>query len=251
MAVTNTNSLAQPDVWFKRRWVWVLFGLFAIAAMWSGQHIFKKEKTMPPPLVFLIPADYFGPVFFFFGQPDGVDVQPDPLGQSVMIPSNGVVKIKANVEAVMGQSREGYRATWMVSISPSSARKVINIYVGGDRNEDGIFYESYFDDKTQLHKYPAAIPAGKPPFYFLTEQAKNEPMVFAHGGCSHQDFYPVGDVKAKAPACGKFLLLSPNQYIKKPDFLWEEFAHRFSSIDALVKQANEALAEKKAFYKLS
>jgi hypothetical protein len=32
--------------------------------------------------------------------------------------------------------------------------------------------------------------------------------------------------------------------------MWEEFAHPFSSIDDLIKQANEALVEKKSFYKL-
>ena len=234
----------------KRRWILGAVGILFFAVLWGGYHSLKKDEVMPPPLVFLIPADYFGPVFFFFGQPDGLDVQPDPLGQAITVPNNGVLKIKAPVEDVMGKSREGYRATWMVSVARNGARKVINVYAGGGQNAEGVFFESYFDEKTQIHKFPAAIPAGKPPFYYLNEKEKDEPMIFAHGGCAHQEFYPAGDTKAKAPACGKFLILSPNQYVKKPDFLWEEFAHRFSSIGALIKQANEALIEKKEFYKL-
>ena len=247
----NTAPATQPDAWFKRLWIWVLLVLVGIAAAWGGYQILKKEKTMPPPLVFLIPAEYFGPVFFFFGQPDGVDVRPDPLGQAVTVPSNGVLKIKAQVDDVMGQSREGYRATWMISVASDGQRKVINMFTGGTQNFDGTFSESYFNEKTELLTFPSSRSANKPRFYYLTERQKTAPMIFSHGGCAHQEFYPSGDTKAKAPACGKFLVMSPNQYINKPDFLWEEFQHSFSSIEALIKQADEAVAEKKVFYKLS
>ena len=205
---------------------------------------------MPPPLVFLIPADYFGPVFFFFGQPDGVDVQPDPLGQAVTIPANGILKIKAQVDDVMGKSREGYRATYMVQVVRDGKRKVLKTHGDSRKDEKGEWFTFYFDENWKSHQFPTAGASGKPRFYYFNKQELDETMVFQHGGCAHQEFYPTGDTKSKAPACGKFLLTSPNQYLKLPDFMWEEFSRSFSSIEDLIKQANEALIEKKAFYKL-
>ena len=106
----------RPTIWMKKPFAKLLFVVLLFAACWGGYRAYK-DMTMPPPLVFLIPAEYFGPVFFFFGQPDGVEMQSDPLGQAVTIPSNGVLKIRAQVNDVMGQSREGYRATWMISVA--------------------------------------------------------------------------------------------------------------------------------------
>lgn len=249
MAVVNVYTLSIRR-WLKRHWIWSIAPTLLLALVWSGYEI-KKENNMPPPLVFLIPSNYFGPVFFLFGQIDGVDVQPDPLGQAVTIPANGILKVKAPVEKVMGRSKEGYRATYMIAAAPNGNRQILKVFAGSQRNEDGSFSDTYFDENTKVKQYPSAVSAGKQPFYYLSEKEKNELMVFGHGGCAHQEFTPKDDPNAKSPACGKFLVLTPNQYLKKPDFLWEEFAHRFSSIDALVKQANEALAEKKAFYKLS
>lgn len=57
---------------------------------------------MPPPFAYLIPADYFGPVVTLFGQPGGVEMQPDPLGQAVEVPETGVVKVRARRQDVMG-----------------------------------------------------------------------------------------------------------------------------------------------------
>jgi hypothetical protein len=250
MEINHLKPALPVRPWFKRRWVWLAFGVLLAALAWGGNKLFK-DSTMPPPLVFLIPADYFGPVFFFFGQPDGVDVQPDPLGQAVKIPANGILKIKALADDVMGRSREGYRATYMVQLTKDGKRKVLKMYGGGTRDETGKIIEYYFDENSKLFKFPPADEkSGQHPFYYFSGLERDEAMVFSHGGCAHQEFYPTGDTKAKPPACGKFLLVSPNQYLKLPDFMWEEFAHSFSSIDDLIKQANEALAQKKVFYKL-
>lgn len=241
-------TTARP--WQQRLWARWLGGLLLLTLLWGGYRIYK-DITMPPPLVFLIPDDYFGPVFFFFGQPDGQDVQHDPLGNAVAIPANGILKIKAKVGDVMGNSREGYRATWMVAVSKHGERKVMKLHGDTRQDENGEWLSFYADENTHLHKFPAATEENKKPrFYYFTEQERKETMVFEHGGCAHQEFIPDNDPTAKTPACGKFLVVSPNQYLKLPDFMWEEFAHPFSSIDDLIKQANEALVEKKAFYKL-
>ena len=109
--------------------------LLIVAASYGGYRIYK-EITMPPPLVYLIPEEYFGPVFVFFGQPDGVDVQPDPLGQSVLVPENGVVKLKAAVDDVMGTSSETHRATYMVAVSKTGQRKVLKMFAGPRKKPD-------------------------------------------------------------------------------------------------------------------
>ena len=204
---------------------------------------------MPPPLVFLIPADYFGPVFFFFGQPDGVDVQPDPLGQAVTIPANGILKIKADSSDLVAPfSNEKQRPLYWVSVSKTGQRKVMKYNSGSWKDENGRWFDSYLDETAKLKKFPEI--EGKHPYYYYSDSQRNEFMIFQHGGCAHQEFYPTGDTKAKSPACGKFLVATPNQHLDLPSFIWEQFAHPFSSIDDLIKQANEALAEKKAFYKL-
>lgn len=234
--------------WLQRHRV-LLASLLLLPLLWGGYRIYK-DITMPPPLVFLIPEGYFGPVFFLFGQPDGVDVQPDPLGNAVTIPANGILKIKARSKDVMGSSREGYRAIWMISVSKTGQRKVLKMHGGANQDEKGNWSTFYFDENTVLHQWPTASQVGKPQFYYFTERERNEPMVFAHDGCKDQGFVPPNDANAVAPACGKFLLVSPNQYLNLPDFMWEEFAHPFYSIGDLILQADEALVQKKAFYKL-
>lgn len=245
----NTAPATQPDAWFKRRWIWVLLVLVGIASAWGGYQISKKEKTMPPPLVFLIPAEYFGPVFFFFGQPDGVDVRPDPLGQAVTIPVNGVLKIKRSFDDLVPSFNDAKKPPlFWVSLDKQGNRKLLKYNSGSWQDTDGKWFDSYLDENSKLNKFPAID--GKHPYYYYGESVRDELMVFENTGCAHQEFTAKDDPKAKAPACGKFLVLSPNQYLKKPDFLWEEFAHRFSSIDALTQQANEAVVEKKAYYEL-
>ena len=213
---------------------------------------------MPPPLVFLIPDTYFGPVFFFFGQPDGVDLQRDPLGNAVRVPENGVVKIKASVHDAMGQSSEHHWATYMVSVAKDGTRKVM--IVNGDtyRDDNGELMNLYSDENSRLHdKFPSSKAKGA--FYYFTEAQKNEYMVFNHQGCPNQIFAPhIDEVmtgkmtadEAGVPACGKFLVVSPNQFLSLPDFMWDDLDHAYESIQQFVDQANRTLIQKRTYYKL-
>lgn len=63
---------------YKNKFLYVFFLILIIFSIIF--FIKNKNSTMPPPLVYLIPEEYFGPVFVFFGQKDGVDMSPDPLG---------------------------------------------------------------------------------------------------------------------------------------------------------------------------
>ena len=233
---------------FKWRWIWFVSLSLLFGLLW-GSHKINKKNDMPPSLVFLIPAEYFGPVFFFFGQSDGVDVLPDPLGHAVTVPLNGVLKLKENLNDLVPSFNDAKKRplVW-VSIDKQGNRKLLKYNSGSWQNINGKWFDSYLDETSKLNEFPAID--GEHPYYYYNERQRDELMAFENGGCAHQKFTPKDDPKATTPACGKFLVLSPNQYLKKPDFLWEEFAHRFSSIDALIKQANEALIEKKVFYKL-
>ena len=203
---------------------------------------------MPPPLVFLIPDTYFGPVFFFFGQPDGVDLQRDPLGNAVRVPENGVVKLKARAKDVVTKSTKDYRSVYMISVAKDGTRKVMILHGDTYRDDNGELMNFYHDENSRLHdKFPSSEAKGA--FYYFTEAQKNEYMVFNHDSCAHQ-FGDDNDPPEKVIACGKFLVVSPNQFLSLPKFMWDKLQHHYSSIQQFVDQANETLIQKRAYYKL-
>ena len=202
---------------------------------------------LPPPLVFLIPDTYFGPVFFFFGQPDGVDLQPDPLGNAVRVPENGVVKLKARAKDVVTRSTKDYRSEYMISVAKDGTRKVMILNGNTYRDENGEMMDFYHDENSRLHKFPANNP--KDSFYYFTEAQKNERMVFGHDGCAHQ-FGDDNDPPEKAIACGKFLVVSPNQFLTLPKFMWDDLQHAYESIQQFVDEANARVLQKRTYYKL-
>ncbi len=242
--------------WLKKplfKWLCVLL---IVAASYGGYRIYK-EITMPPPLVYLIPEEYFGPVFVFFGQPDGVDVQPDPLGQSVWVPENGVVKLKAATGVVMGTSSETHRATYMVSVSKTGERKVLKMFVSAYKRPDESWWWGYLGEKLDLHQFQ--IQGDWKEFSFVPKHLLDERMVFNHDGCRHQGFTPhvrevmegkMSGKEAGTPACGKFLVVTPNQYWKLPDWMWEDAQRPYGSIQEFVDEANERVKKKKEHYKL-
>ena len=105
---------------FNYKWI----GLLLVVALAYGSHYIYKELTMPPPLVYLIPEDYVGPVFVFFDQPDGVELMPDPLGHAVKVPENGLVKLRATVEEAI-PSNEGAtkQVLFWVAVSKEGRRR--------------------------------------------------------------------------------------------------------------------------------
>lgn len=54
------------------------------------------KDAMKPPVVFLIPENFIGPVFVVFDQKNGQDLKADPLGVSLTVPENGLIKVKAS-----------------------------------------------------------------------------------------------------------------------------------------------------------
>lgn len=74
----------------------LLIGVIAITKLIT----FGKDD-MKPPVVFLIPENFIGPVFVVFDQEDGQDLKTDPLGLSLTVPENGLIKVKASKNEVL------------------------------------------------------------------------------------------------------------------------------------------------------
>jgi hypothetical protein len=248
-----------PEIKSKPFKTWLLIGLLPVwftAVSYGAYRLHKEMTTMPPPLVFLIPADYSGPVFFFFNQPDGVDVQPDPLGQAVNVPENGVVKIKARANDVVPKGDEKFRPVYMIFVDKNGKRTIPRFNINPWYDENSKWFDGYLDEKSQLNSFP--ILDGKDGFYYFNDQQRSEKMVFNHDTCDHQNFTNVSMLAPDnswarnhpGPACGKFLITTPNEIFKLPDWMWEDSQRSYNSIQSFVDEANERVQKKKEYYKL-
>ena len=259
--VTPETLARQP--WYRQRSLQVLLLLALLSLAWFAQRTYK-EMTMPPVFVYLIPENFIGPVFFFFDQPDGVVPQPDPLGQAVQVPENGVVKLAGSVDALLRPSSFGKRPEAMVAVGKDGSRRIMKMFAGPHRSEDGgSFWEGYIDQNDQLHKFPVHTinnpnPVDEKRFYYMSEVVKNERMVFGKGGCRHQAFVKnpgkirSGEVdmdEAGVPSCGKFLIASPQEFLDMPDWLWDTPSNKlYESIDQFIAEANERVKAKREHY---
>ncbi len=221
-------------------------GLLLLAALAYGAHYVYKELTMPPPLVYLIPEDYFGPVFVFFGQPDGVDLIPDPLGHAVKVPKNGLIKLRASVDDAI-PSNEGAtkQVLFWVAVSKDGSRR--NFMVAGpvEKNEAGELTRYFADENARTLAFP--VKSDQPKFYFFTDAKKNERMIFDEKGCKYQRFISKEENDLKRRTCGKFLVMSPNEVIKKPYWIWDRLDGEYTSIQELEKDLNEVVLKKKDY----
>lgn len=224
----------------------IIFIIASLFIMFFGVNKLYEKPTRRPPLVYLVPADYFGPVFVFFGQKDGVDLLPDPLGLAVLIPENGVVKIKNEIGLILDKKRPDYQNMYWISLSENGTRKKMIINENTMQDSDGSTYEVYYDEDGKPHKHPSG--SGK--FEYFSEKQKSETMIFGNGGCGRDNFIPENDSTSKSPVCGRFLVISPNAYLGLPKWMWEDAHHSYASIQQLVEEFNDRLKEKKSFYKL-
>jgi hypothetical protein len=242
-----------------KKWLFIaLLPVWIIAISYGAYRFVKEMTTMPPPLVFLIPADYVGPVFFFFDQPDGVDVQPDPLGNAVNVPENGVVKFKAgSKEIVPSFNNKNQRPMYWIYVDKKGNRQSLKFNSGPWQDNEGKRFNSYLDENSQLKSFPSSEDKGA--FYYFNDQQRNEKMVFNHDTCKHQNFTEVpmpgpGEPPVRkndpSPACGKFLITTPNEIFKLPDWMWDDAQREFDSIQSFVDEANERVQKKKEYYKL-
>ncbi len=230
-------------IFFRYRRHLGLLAIVAMTGLFAGA-CESKGNSMSKPLVYLIPESYLGPVFVFFGQSDGVATVPDPLGNAVQVPENGVVKLQARPTDLIKPNPNGERNIYWVRVSPNGARKVMLLNNNTQVADDGGSIDSYFDERgvLQRHSKKGAID----PFYYFDENQKKERMVFEHGSCKHQKFSPPDAPQSSWPACGKFLVISPSEYLKKPAWLWDETTEEYGSISEYETEANERAKKIKA-----
>ncbi|WP_198291986.1 MULTISPECIES: hypothetical protein [unclassified Janthinobacterium] len=201
---------------------------------------------MPPPIVYIVPNDFIGPVFVFFGQKDGITPSADILGRSVLIPKNGVIKIKQDVGDVIAKQEDGKQNMYWVEISKSGIRKKLILNDNTQQEKNGDFYENYYDENGLPHKYP--VIEKNHPFYYFSESQRKEKMIFGHEGCQHQFLEKNTESTEKPPACAKFLVISPNQFLTMPRWMWNGINHPYSSISEFEETANERVLMKENFY---
>jgi hypothetical protein len=257
------EKIVPPRVWYQRRIYQILLAIAALYCAWWGSETYK-ELTMPPIFVYLLPEDFIGLVYVFFDQKDGVSPKPDPLGQAVQVPDNGVVKLAGSVDQLLRPVRFDKRPEAMVMVAKNGSRRILKMFAGPFPNEDNeAFWEGYIDENDQLHKFDIHIinnpkPVDEKRFYYMSNALMNERMVFSKDGCSHQAFVKnpgkirsgeADPMEVGVPSCAKFLIASPKEFLEMPDWLWREPSRQlYESIDEFTQEANEHLIKKKAFY---
>lgn len=196
----------------------------------------SKGNSMNKPLVYLIPEEYIGPVFVFFGQSDGIETLPDPLGNAVIVPANGVIKLKASATVLINNDVKDKRNIYWIKVLRSGERKIMLVSNNTSVAENGGSVDSYYDEQGILHRH--SMKGSVDPFYYFNSDQKKERMIFEHGSCKHQKFSAPNEPESNWPACGKFLVISTNEYFKKPAWLWDETSEDYNSIQELEAEAN-------------
>ena len=72
-----------------------------------------------------------GPVFVFFGQPDGVEPIPDPLGHAVKVPENGLIKLRASVEEAIPSNEGATVILPFLALAKSGVKRRASIFALG------------------------------------------------------------------------------------------------------------------------
>lgn len=231
----------------QKRLKLIIILALALTTAAFGAREFNRSSSMKKPLVYLVPEQYIGPTFVFFGQKDGVDVFPDPLGNAVNVPRNGVIKLRGSVDDLITEQAGKSRNVFWVSVAKNGTRKVMIVNNNTERSDNGESIDSYLDEDGKLHEYRAD---GKgDPFFYFSSKNKNERMIFAHGGCKHQKFGPDKAQETELPDCAKFLVVAPSEFFKMPHWLWDDTTREYKSIQDLESEANERAIKIEHFYK--
>ncbi|USX08899.1 hypothetical protein [Paraburkholderia fungorum] len=75
------------------------------------------------PLIYVVPESYVGPVVSLFDQPDGVEPVPTKDGLEVLVPENGIAKIRSN--ATLGYSSAFPKSTVVFELAKQDGSRQI------------------------------------------------------------------------------------------------------------------------------
>ncbi|MGY0653091.1 hypothetical protein ACW7GZ_14780 [Luteimonas sp. A537] len=217
-----------------------------LAAAWAAYRIYQDDAT-PPPFVYLIPDDYFGPIVTFFGQPGGIEMKPDPLGRAVDVPDSGLIRIRAERQDVMGISGKDYRATYFVSIAPDGSRKIMKVLTDVYR-EKGVWWQGVIDEGANMTRYDIGE-ATKGNFEHLPEYLRDEHMVAARQGCRFR--FVNADEESQKAGCDEFVVISPDKDMEIGNWLWGDFGSYFESLDAFTEHVRNIQHKKQTYIEAS
>ena len=225
---------------------WFGITIFGVMLLLFFGFVTVKGDSAVKPIVYLIPDNFIGPVYVFFGQKDGVDVVPDSLGNAVTVPRTGVVKLRATVPDLISTDRSKRNIYW-VSVSKEGKRHILWIVNELAKDEDGEWIYSYFDESGNPHVAKGATADGY--LTHIPENRRNNRMVMEHDSCKHQRFVSPSTPDTLTPACAKFLIASPNEYRQMPDWMWVNTNHEYKSINEFEIEAEERASKIEALYK--
>lgn len=131
--------------------------LFIVCALVTFVFIAKLidfgKNPMKKPIVFLIPENFIGPVFVVFDQKDGQELKTDPLGLSLNVPQNGLVKVKASKDDVLtkGMNYDKRNVYW---ITHKDGDRINIPYLGGGGRdyEKEVDWSWYIDTHSTVKK---------------------------------------------------------------------------------------------------
>lgn len=134
------------------------------------------KDAMKPPVVFLIPENFIGPVFVVFDQKDGQDLKADPLGVSLTVPENGLIKVKASKSETLTKGiNYTKRNVYWITLTKDRQRLNMPYLGGGGRDYDKeVNWSWYIDTHNQAKQMvfdPKLYPkTNNPDSYFLTKE---------------------------------------------------------------------------------
>lgn len=157
----------------------ILFICLLVSFLAITKFIPYWTDTMKPAVVFLVPEQFIGPVFVVFDQEDGQDLKSDPLGVSIVVPENGLIKVKASKREVLtrGMNYDKRNVYW-ITLTKDGKRTNMPYQGGGGRDYDQEVDWSWHIDTNNNSKqvifdpklYPKTNDSNS---YFLTkDQAK-------------------------------------------------------------------------------
>lgn len=205
------------------------------------------KDAMKQPIVFLIPENFIGPVFVVFDQVDGQDLKTDPLGLSLTVPENGLIKVKLSKNEVLtrGMNYDKRNVYW-ITLSKDGKRINMPYQGGGGRDYDKeVFWTWYIDTNNnakQMIYDPKLYPkTNDPELYHLTKDQVQQKTIYAWNTCnttlweniaelenSRKNWYfGRDDVKpSKTISCMNFNVLYPK--LESDDLDYEKFLEDYS-----------------------
>lgn len=147
------------------------------------------KDAMKPPIVFLISENFIGPVFVVFDQADGQDLKTDPLGLSLTVPENGLIKVKASKDEVLtrGMNYDKRNVYWITTTK--EGQRINMPYQGeGARDYDKEVFWTWYIDKDNQAKQMAFDPKLYPKtndseMYHLTKEQAQLKTAYAWNTC--------------------------------------------------------------------